>query len=473
MLTINEIKRFIDEDSSSTRKRLYKKAVSYYEGEHDIKMYKVFYFNDDGILVEDKMRSNERISHPFFTELVDQCVQYMLSGKTEYVRSDIPELQKELNEYFNDDFKTELSDLLTYGSGGFSYLYRYASEDLKSKFKFADGLNVTEVSGKYSSDGKDYVIYKYFHKNIKDKKVYKIEVWDDQQVEFYEMIGNKITKDTSIKQNPRPHVLYTDNNETYYDTFGDIPFIRYDNNRKQQSDLKVVKDLIDDYDLMNCGLSNNIQDLAEGFFVVKGFKGHSMDELTQAIRGKKQIGVDEDGEVDIKTVNIPYEARKVKLELDEKNIYRFGMGFDSSKSETSNVTNVVIQSRYTLLNMKANKKEQQLRKVMNKVIKIVLDEINNNNQTNYKMSDVYMEFERITPTNELDNANIEQIKANTKQIVINTLLNLAQQLDDETLLKSICEVLELDYDEIKDKVQQDEGTLVDAKKTLLNEETVE
>ena len=242
--------------------------------------------------------------------------------------------------------------------------------------------------------------------------------------------------------------------------------MRLDNNRKQHSDLKVIKDLIDDYDLMNCGLSNNIQDLSEGFFVVRGFKGHSIDELTQAVRGKKQIGVDDDGDVDIKTINIPYEARKTKLEIDEKNIYRFGMGFDSSKSETSNVTNVVIKSRYTLLNLKANKKEQQLRKMMKKVIEIVLDEINKNNQTDYKLKDVYMDFERVIPSNEVDNANIEQTKANTKQIEINTLLNLKETLDDETLVKSICDVLEVDYEEIKDKLPSEEETLVTAQNTL-------
>ena len=142
------------------------------------------------------------------------------------------------------------------------------------------------------------------------------------------------------------------------------------------------------------------------------------------------------------------------------------MGFDSSKSETSNVTNVVIKSRYTLLNLKANKKEQQLRKMMKKVIEIVLDEINKNNQTDYKLKDVYMDFERVIPSNEVDNANIEQTKANTKQIEINTLLNLKETLDDETLVKSICDVLEVDYEEIKDKLPSEEETLVTAQNTL-------
>lgn len=158
-----------------------------------------------------------------------------------------------------------------------------------------------------------------------------------------------------------------------------------------------------------------------------------------------------------KTINIPYEARKVKLELDEKNIYRSGMGFDSTKSETSNVTNVVIKSRYALLDLKANKKEMQLKRMMNKVIKIVLDEINRDNETAYKMKDVYIMFDRVVPSNETDNATIAKTEADTKQVEINTLLNLASYLDNETLMQNICTALEIDYEEIKDKLPAEES----------------
>ena len=67
--------------------------VLLYEGDHDIREYRMFYFNADGKLVEDKTRSNVKISHPFFTELVDQEVQYMLSGQDSFVKSDDQDLQ--------------------------------------------------------------------------------------------------------------------------------------------------------------------------------------------------------------------------------------------------------------------------------------------------------------------------------------------------------------------------------------------
>lgn len=86
--------------------------------------------------------------------------------------------------------------------------------------------------------------------------------------------------------------------------------------------------------------------------------------MIQNVKVKKHIGVDADGGVDIKTVDIPYEARKVKLELDEKNIYRFGMGFNSAQLGNGNITNIVIKSRYALLDLESNKLEIRLKQFL-------------------------------------------------------------------------------------------------------------
>ena len=103
MLKESEILQFIEDDRLSEKKRLASVGKKYYQGLHDIRNYRLFYYNADGFLVEDRSRSNIKISHPFFTEIVDQAVQYMLSGKNGYVKSDDPELQKQLDLYFNNN----------------------------------------------------------------------------------------------------------------------------------------------------------------------------------------------------------------------------------------------------------------------------------------------------------------------------------------------------------------------------------
>ncbi len=475
MLSVEEIKTFIDNDQASRKKQLAKTGLRYYEADHDIKNYRIFYIDGEGNLQEDKTKSNIKISHPFFTENVDQEVQYMLSGKDGFIKSDNPELQKELDAYFNEneDFAAELYDVLEGAiAKGFEYMYAYKNTEGKTAFQCADGIGVVEVKGKETDDHCDYVIYWYIDSIGKDnKKIKRIQVWNEQETHFFCQVDDgKIVPDDSVELNPRPHTIYKKGNDsnTYFEGFGFIPFFRLDNCKKQFSGLKPIKDLIDDYDLMSCGLSNNIQDTNEALYVVKGFQGDNLDELMVNIKAKKHIGVDEDGGVEIKTIDIPYEARQAKLELDEKNIYRFGMAFNSAQMGDGNITNIVIKSRYALLDLKCNKLEKRLKQFMRKLLKVVLKEINDLNGTDYQQKDVWFNFEREVMTNASDNAQIELTDAQKQQVQITTLLNLASYLDNETLMQNICDVLDIDYEEIKDKLpeQDADGGLAQAQATL-------
>jgi len=53
MLTIEEIKKFIDEDKTSKRKKQAEIGTRYYEHENDIKDYRIFFYNKDGELKEE------------------------------------------------------------------------------------------------------------------------------------------------------------------------------------------------------------------------------------------------------------------------------------------------------------------------------------------------------------------------------------------------------------------------------------
>ena len=468
MLTVQEIKAFIDNDAASVKKRLAKMGQNYYEGNHDIQQYRIFFINADGQLQEDKTKSNIKISHPFFTEQVDQAVQYILSGKEGFLKSDDPDLQAYLDEYFNDneDFMSELYETLTGTiSKGFEFMYAYKNAEDKTAFQCADSIGVVEVEAKETADGKPYLIFWYVDKIRRDnKKVKRIQVWDEAQTYFFvQEDDGQIADDESQEINPRPHTIFKKDGDesTYYEGYGFIPFFRLDNCKKQFSGLKPIKNLIDDYDLMSCGLSNNIQDTNESLYVVKGFQGDNLDELMVNIKTKKHIGVDEDGGVEIKTIDIPYQARQTKLELDEKNIYRFGQALNTAGlKDTAATTNLAIKAAYSLLDLKANKLEIRLKQFMRKLLKVVLKEINDMNGTDFQQKDVYFCFDREIPTNAQENAQIELTDAQRKQTEITTLLNLANHLDDETRMQLICEQLDIDYNEIKDKLPKS-GEVVD------------
>ena len=479
MLTIEEIRQYLDEDSASELKARAREGDRYYEGLHDILDYRMFYWNADGKLVEDKTRSNVKIPHQFFTELVDQGTQHILSGEDGIFKSDDPGLQAQLDLYFNDDetFRAELSETITgMQSKGFDYMYAYKGEEDRLVFENADCLGVVEVEGRFADDGKDQRIYKYLDRVDKEGKTqWKILVIDDENTYFYRQTDEgEIEWDESIKLNPKPHAVYKKGNseKLYTKKEGNfLPFFRLDHNKKRKSLLPSVKALIDDYDLMASSLTNNLIDFDTPLHIIKGFRGDNLDELQTNLKTKKLIGVDEGGGVDVMTVNVPYEARVAKMELDEKNIYRFGMGLNmSGLKDTNATTNLAIKAAYSLLELRCSKLIIQIKQFLRAILKVVIAEINEQNGTDYRLSQVYFSFEPEVMSNAQENAQIALTEAQEQQARINTLLGLATYLDSETLMQSICEILEIDYEEIKGKLpdpDEAQNSLTGAQNELL------
>ena len=178
------------------------------------------------------------------------------------------------------------------------------------------------------------------------------------------------------------------------------------------------------------------------------------------------IGVDDDGDVDVKTIDVPYKARQAKLDLDEKNIYRFGMGLNTAcLKDTTATTNIAIKAAYSLLDLKCCKLEIKLKQFLRKILKLVLDEINSMDGTDYRSNQVRFEFKHEIMSNERENAQNKLTEAQTQKTLINTLLSLAARLDNETLMKNICDVLDIDYEKIKDLLPDPDEAESDLKRT--------
>ena len=471
MLTVQEIKTFIDKDLASESKQQAMEGERYYNCHHDIEKKRIFFINADGKLEEDKTKANTKISHPFFMENVDQTVQYLFAACEDedavpIFQSEQEELQKELDARFNenDDFMVELTNIVEGAvKKGFEYAYAYRDDDGKITFARADSLGVVMVRKEATEDHCDYVIRYYTDTVEKDsKEIRRVEVWDEQQVTFYVQEGKEgeILLDESVEHNPRPHTFLKREGDAkiYFEGFGFIPFIELPYNENMTSGLHPIKDLIDDYDEMNCGLSNMIIETAEALYVVTGFEGDNLDELMQNIKAKKHIGVDENGGVEIKTIDIPVDARKAKMDEDKRNIYQFGQMFNvEGLKDTAATTNLAIEQAYYHLELKRVKLAKKVKQFLRKIAKITLDDINKAEGKNYTMKDVQIVLKKKVPTNEKENAEVEQIRANTEQTKVNTILNIGERLDDETVLEKICEEMDYDFDKIKAKMPKEEA----------------
>ena len=458
-----EIKRAISLDLLDKQKLKAREGVRYYNHEHDILKQRIFYVDNNKQLREDTYASNARIVHSFLTELIDQKVQLMLSNPIE-IECEDEQLRERLQEYYTPKFQTFLQDLVEEGSQkGFEYIYSRTNSNDILEFQIADGLQVIPIY----DENNQLVRVLYYHANQINKDGKKVwlrhaELYDSEKVWYFIAIDNEsYGLDSSKILNPAPHVLaeFTDNenkDELLTRSYGTIPFYRYQNNRREKTDLEPIKSMIDDYDLMDSFMSNNLQDLTEAFYVVKGFDGN-IDDLNFNIRAKKKISIpDSTGDVDIKTVEIPVEGRKAKLLLDRENIYKFGFGFDSSQVGDGNITNVVILGRYTLLNMKANKTETRLREALDWMNKMVIDDINRRFNTSYNPDEVSFEFTREMLVNKADNATVAKTEAETNQVIVQTLLAVAPLLPTEEVLRQICDMYELDFEEVQDMLEVQE-----------------
>lgn len=462
------VKRAINQDRGANYKQEMRLGMDYYNHQHDILKYRLFYFDNEGSVHEEKGRTNIKIPHSYFTEIVDQKVQYLLSNPVR-VETEQEGLGDYLKEYLDEDFQLVLQELLEGASQkGYDFCYvGYDGGDERIYFKHADSLKVIEI---HDADYKLIAFVRYYDTNVyqdgKTIRVTRAEVWDAEKVWYFISEGSYMKSfklDKSVPVNPVYHDTYinTESNEAIGRSLGKvlgvhefIPFLKLSNNKYKTNDLKSIKALIDDYDLMACTLSNNLQDFDQPFFAVKNFSGDNYQTMLNNLRTRGAVGTGSDGGLEVHTVNIPVEARKEKLRVDKEGIYKFGMAFDSSQVGDGNVTNVVIQSRYTLLDMKCNKIEVRLRKLIKQMLELIVADINRRFKKSYTTSDLEIIIKRDTMVDKKELEDIAKEKTERKQMEIDTILNAATRLDDESTVKYICDVLEIDYEEVKKRLAE-------------------
>ncbi|MGT2755383.1 phage portal protein [Streptococcus ovis] len=452
---VADIKTMVANDRASVLKRDMRTGINYYNGRHDIEDYRLFYFNNEGQIVEEKYRSNTKIAHQYFTELVDQKVQYLLSNPIEVTTEQVG-LQEYLDDYIDEDFQLMLQELVEGASQkSIEYVFWKKDQDKRIRFKTADAFKIVPIyDGFYNID---QLIYYYDDEIIIDgklKTVTKIQLWTKEEVFYFVQVDSDVNLDGSVAINPQPHMLAEKGTEKLGKGYGRVPFICLENNKQKLNDLKPIKDLIDDYDMMACALSNNLIDFDHPIYAVRGYDGDNLDTLVTNLKTKKTVGVGENGGIDVITTNIPVEARKAKLEIDKEAIYKFGMGFDSSQTGDGNITNVVILSRYSLLDLKCNKAEVRLRAVIKQMLELIVENINEIHNKTYDTSDIEITITRDVMANEVDNANMAKTEADTKQVLIGNIMTAAPRLDDRTVLELLAGVLEVDPDEVEKALEE-------------------
>lgn len=456
------IKDIINIFEGSPEYRMFITGEAYYIAENiEIKKRKHYYYypvvNKRGdicgsIVHEDKYKANNRIANGYMKILIDQKLQYLLGNKVNYKTMGDREIIEDGRVTFEKvtnqvSLNKEVASIL--GNSSDKTLKRIAKNAAKKSIGWAYVFTDEENKFKYKNIRPEEFIPLYDMTNDEElgagiryykvmtvdldgkmQEVKRAEFWDEKEVTLYQEIAERQEGITGHYRlcnehdfgypkgysNPHTHFVKktTSNEETTVtddQSWGRVPFIPLFNNDEELYDLQFVKGTIDIYDKIESDFANNLEDFQDVIAVLEGFDGEDLATFLKQLKEYKAVKSNKDSKIDFKTIDIPHDARKLMLDIANKNIFKFGMGVDIEDLASGNITNVLIKSAYANLDLKADEFETEIRDFLNKLLWFVNRFQDLNNGT--RIEDVEITFDRSLIINE-----VEMLDANSRQMDI-------------------------------------------------------
>lgn len=408
----------------STERAMMDTGKDYYKSENTKIMArkKLMYVRDSDsgadYLIEDPYKANNKLASGFYKILVDQKVQYSL-GKAVTVQA--KNTETDILDFLGKDFPRILQKTGKAASKKYIGWVQVYIQDGEFKLMAIPPEQIIDVYKTENADELDYILRYYPVQALNDQDemetINRVEIWDEHQVVYYQQKPE--TKEYVLyifpdgSQNPRPHMKSTVTHGEKVTSeqglsWGRVPFIPFYNNDEDLYDLQAIKHYVDAYDIVGSDFANNLEDIQDVYWILKGYDGENIDTFLAEVRKYKTLKVSEDGDAKAHSIEIPTEARKVALERLMDDIFRFARGVDTSKPGEGNLTNVVIKARFANLDLKASEFEAQCREFIDGIMWFLnrYFEITNQEQ----IQDYKITFNRSQIFNET-----ELLKSNTEQ----------------------------------------------------------
>ena len=318
--------------------------------------------------IDDPYKSNNQLASGYMKLLVDQKVNYLL-GKEFNLESSDNDL---LWEIVGNKFQQMVKDVAKEASKkGLGWCHVYIGKDGRFKTEMIPSEQIIPVWNENSELDAVIRYYKIEKFVDGDFEVFdRVEFWDKEKVTYFEALEGTsdyrlLSEDDMTKMlgkaysNPKGHfqreLLYGDvvgSSESL--GWGEVPFIPLHNNYEKNTDLKPVRKYIDAYDVVVSDFMNNLEDFQDVYWILKNYDGENLSEFLYQVKRYKTLKTADDGDARAEKIDVPYEARKEARNALEEDIFKFGMGFNPSMVGDGNVTNVVLRSRFAVLDLKAD-----------------------------------------------------------------------------------------------------------------------
>ena len=413
----------IDEHKSSDAYRIARDAEQYDKQRNvTIMNFQKYLYNMKGAKIPDVISPNHKLSSNFFNRFTTQLTQYLLGNGVTFPEEGV-------KEKLGEDFDTELQRAGKYALvGGVSF--GFWDYDKLRVFKF------TEFAPLYDEENGGLRVGIRFWQLAPNKPLRMTLYEEDGYTEYIKYDKEPLREMKNGAKRPYKLLVKStqaDGTEIYGgENYPNFPIVPLYANNYHRSELVGMRENIDAYDLIKSGFANDL-DGHLFYWLIQNAGGMDDVDVAKLLERIKTMGAaiaTDEGTVAPHEIKIPYESRIAYLDRLEEDLYKDFGALKVENISAGATTATQINAAYEPLNIKANSFEYQCIEFVQGILKL----------------------QGIYTTPQFKRDKIANYQEETSMV-----LQSANYLDDETILKHLPFLSPDEIDEILARKEEEEA----------------
>ena len=393
--------------------------------------YQKLLYTLSGEAVPDNYSANYKFCNSFFRVFVLQEVGYLLGNGVTFGEDSTKEA---LGGPKFDRVLMKAGTFALWGGGAFGFMNKdhvdvFSMREFVPLFGEEDGALHAGIRWWQIDDAKPLRATLYEEDGYTDYMWYKEEDSREGTVQKGQVLHPKRPYVETVVSTPADGEEIMDGQN-----YPGFPIVPLWGNEARQSELTGLREKIDGYDLIQSGFANDLDEASMFYWTINNAGGMDDIDLAKFIERMKVVHaavVDDSGShAEAHTMDVPYQARQTALAMIRDSLYQDAMALDTDKLSAGSITATAIRSSYANLDLKCDDFETQV----TQFIESLLDLLGIEDEPTYKRN------------------RIINVGEETQMI-----LQSAQYLDQETILKHLPFLSPDELDEIQDRLKEAEA----------------
>lgn len=402
-----------------------------------IMAYQKFLYTVEGKKVPDLISANHKICSNFFNRFVTGQASYSLGNGASFKKEATKKkLGKDFDKMLYTAGKKALIHGVAYGFFNLDHLEVFTALEFVPLYDEENGTLRAGIRF-WQIDAK-----KPLRVTLYEEDGYTEYILRNGVMELYAGDGGKTGKKAYVDV---VNITKADGAEIVAgENYPSFPIVPLWGNMYHQSEIVGIRSQIDAYDLIKSGFANDLDDVAQIYWILENTGGMTDVDLAEFVQRLKTLHAasagDEDGaHAESHTIEIPYQSRDVYLDKLKKDMYEDYMALDIEHIASGATTATQIRAAYEGPNEKADEYEMNVTDFVQEILRLM------------GITDEEVTFSRSAIVNQ--------------QEMITTLVAASASLPQPYVTKKIVEILgDIDKaNEILEQMEDEEGELMDMK----------